>query len=178
MRSDMITIDNKGNGFSDAVEETRRVASYKKLGEKDTLQLQLCTEEMLSLARSVTGEMVATFWLETEGKQYDLHMSTKTVMDKEKRNLLISAASSRKNEAAGSFLGKLRDTFERAMASDPDHSDSFSTEMMEDLANHDFTLTDAEWDHYEQSVLQKISDDVRISIRGGLVEMTVTKIFK
>ena len=34
-----------------------------------------------------------------------------------------------------------------------------------------------EWDGYERSVLRNISDDIRIAIRGGLVEMTVTKDF-
>ena len=34
-----------------------------------------------------------------------------------------------------------------------------------------------EWDRYEQSVLQKLADEVKISIRGNEVKMTVSKSF-
>ena len=44
MRSDVVTIDNKGCGFNDAVEQTKKVASYKGLRKKESLQLQMRTE--------------------------------------------------------------------------------------------------------------------------------------
>ena len=134
------------------------------------------TEEMLSLARSVTGEMQASFWIENEGPQFDLHMSTKTVMDKEKRYHLLSSASSRKNEAAKGFLGKLRDKLEEAMASEVDHSEEeIPADMIGDLANH--PVEDPEWDGYERSVLRRLADAIKISIRGGQVEIIVSKNF-
>ena len=175
MKSDTILIDNQGNGFKDAIEQTKRAAQFRGLNAKETLQLQLCTEEMLCLARSVTGEMKASFWLECEGKHFDLHMSTKTVMDIEKREQLISSSTSRKNEAAKSFLGKLRDAFEEAMLSDPDYYDDIPTEAMEDLANRVIELN--EWDKYEQSILQKVADEVKIGIVRNTVDMTVSKSF-
>ena len=129
---------------------------------------------MLSLARSVTGEIQAAFWLESEGNSFDLHLSTQTVMDREKRNNLIASATSRKNEAARTFLGKLRDAFEKAMASDPNMS--IPDEAMDDLANHPIEIP--KWDEYEQSILRKVADQVRIAIRGRTVDMTVTKRFQ
>ncbi len=176
MKSDIIIIDNQGNGFRDAVAETKRIAGFLKLTDKESLQLQLCAEEMLSLARSVTGEMEASFWLENEGKKIDLNMTTKTVMDKEKRYNLISSSTSQKNEAANSFLGRLRDAFEEAMASDVEHTYyELPAEVASDVA-YWHPETD-EWDGYEQSVLRKLADDIKIYIRGGLVRMTVSKSF-
>ncbi len=174
MKSDIITIDNRGNGFSDALAQTGKAAQYRELNHKESLQLRLCTEELLSLARSVTGELQAVFWVESEGRQFVLHLSTKTVMDREKRNNLLASATSRKNEAASTFLGKLRDTFEAAMLSDPDYS--IPDEAMGDLVNHPIEIP--EWDEYEQSILQKVSDEIKISIRGGMVDMTVSKRFE
>ena len=174
MKSDVIHIDNRGNGFQDALQETAKAAEYRGLSHKEELRLRLCTEEMLSLARSVTGELQASFWLESEGKKFDLHMSTKTVMDREKRERLISSASSRKNEAAHSFLGRLRDAFEAAMVSEPDNS--IPDDALDDLANHPIEIP--EWDEYEQSILRKAADDVKIAIRGGVVDMTVSKSFE
>ena len=176
MKSDVIVIDNAGKGFENAVAETRKVAQYQGLTGKDVLHLELMTEEMLSLVRSVTGEMQASFWIETEGTQFDLHLTTKTVMDKEKRYLLISSASSRKNEAAKTFLGYLRNALEEAMAAEVDHSaNDLPLDVLNDLANH--PIDDPEWDGYERSVLRKVADNVKIAIRGGVVDMTVSKNF-
>ena len=176
MVSDMSRIDNQGNGFRDAVNETKKVAQYRGAKPQDSTQLQLIAEEMLSLARSVTGEMQASFWLECEESRYELHLTTKTVMDKEKRYQLIASSTSRKNEAARSFLGKLRDAFESAMASDVERTYyELPSDIRSDVSG---AVSDGqEWDGYERSVLRNISDDIRIAIRGGLVEMTVTKDF-
>ena len=132
------------------------------------------TEEILSLARSATGEMMASFWLENEGNQYSLHLSTKTVMNKEKRASLLSAATSRKNEAARTFLGRIRNAFEEAMTADVNR-EGIPDEVLYDLPNH--PIEETEWDGLERSILKKVSDQVKISIRGGEVEMTVLKSF-
>ena len=174
MKSDIIRIDNQGSGFQDALAETAKAAQYRELNHKEALQLQLCTKEMLSLARSVTGELEATFWLESMGKHYELHLSTKTVMDREKRNHLLASASSRKNEAAGTFLGKLRDAFEEAMVSDVDYS--IPDIAMDDMVNRNIEIP--EWDEYEQSILHRVADEVKIGIRGGTVDMSVFKSFE
>ena len=176
MKSDVIRIDNQGNGFADAVAETRKVAAYQQLGKKETLRLELITEEMLSLVRSVTGEMEASFWMEGADKRFEFHMTTKTVMDQEKRYLLISSATSRKNEASRSFLGFLRNKLEEAMAAPVDHSDEYLPEdLLSDLAGH--PEDGSEWDGYERSVLRTLTDNIKMSIKGGLVEMTVIKEF-
>ena len=171
MKSDIIKIDNAGNGFRDALIQTSKVAQFRDLTHKETLHLRLCAEEMLSLARSVTGEMQATFWLESEGKKFEMHLSTKTVMDKEKRANLLASATSQKNEAASTFLGKLRDAFEEAMATEAAYN--IPEDALDDLANHPIVFS--EWDEFEQSILKEVADDVKIAIRGDTVDMTITK---
>ena len=175
MKSDMIRIDNQSNGFERAIEETNRVASYQGLNPKETLRLQVIAEEMLSLARSVTGEMEASFWIEGEGKAFNLHLTTRTVMDKDKRYQLLSSATSRKNEAAKGLLGKLRNAFEEAMAAEVDHSDEIPDELIPDTVYQ--SIDDPEWDGYERSVLRSLADEVKIGIRGGTVDMAVSKRF-
>ena len=141
MKSDVILIDNLGNGFGDAVKETKKAAEFRGLSHKDALQLQLMAEEMLSMARSVTGEMQASFWLESQEKAFDLHMTTKTVMDQEKRCTYYELPQ----------------------------------EVLSDLPNR--FIEDPEWDRYEQSILHRLADNVKIDIRGQLVHMTVSKRF-
>lgn len=177
MKSNVINIDNQGNGFENTIEEARKVAAYEALSHKDSLHLQLCAEEMLSLIRSVTGELKASFWIETEGKTFCLHLSTQTVLDKEKRAQLLASSTSGKNEAAKSFLGQLRDLFEQALAAETSHNSDLPEDVLDDLANHTIECTDPEWDEYEQSTLRKLANTIKIGIRGDAVDMTVITSF-
>ena len=177
MKSDVIQIDNGGSGYREAVEETRRVAEYTNLSHSDSLHLQLFTEEMLSMLHSVTGQIQASFWVEAEDKQYRLNVAARTVLDSEQRYLLISSSTSRKNEIARSFLGRLRDAFEEALTSDAEKT---TFELPEFISQSDLpsgSLDAEEWDGYERSVLLKLADDVKIAIKGKQVTMTVSKKF-
>ena len=173
MKSNVITIDNQGNGFENAIEEARKVAAYEALSHKGSLHLQLCAEEMLSLVRSVTGELKASFWIEAENKTFCLHMSTQTVLDREKRAQLLASSTSGKNEAAKSFLGQLREMFEQALTAEADHASELPDDVLDDLPNHTIECTDPEWDEYEQSTLRKLANTIKIGIRGNAVDMTV-----
>jgi hypothetical protein len=44
---------------------------------------------------------------------------------------------------------------------------------MGDLANHE--ISDTEYDGYERSVLCRLADEIKVGIRGGMVDMTVLK---
>ena len=134
MKSDVVVVNSQGDGFTKALEIAKNTAKYEGLSKKSTLHVQLMTEEMLSLASIVTGAESISFWIEKEGDKFAFHFSAKTVMNQEKKAELLSAATSRKNEAAKSFLGKLRDAFENAMLADPDHSEDIPEDIMGDLA--------------------------------------------
>ena len=177
MRTDVISIDNQGNGFGNAIEETKKIAQFNGLNDTDSIHLQLFTEELLSMARSITGEMKASFWIDNEGPSYILNLTTDTVMDKEKRDLLLSASSTRKNDAAKTFLGMLRDAFEEAMLVGDERANFYELpgDIAADVSGR--FVEDLEWDRYESSILLKLADDVRIGIVGGKVHMKVSKTF-
>lgn len=178
MKTDIVMIDNQGKGYIEAADQTRKAAAFRGLSEKDTLQLQLITEETLSMVHSITGDMNAAFWIESaQGKAFEIHLTTKTIMDSQRRYELISSATSRKNEAAKSFLGSLRDAFERALLSGTDAgTSSMPDDVINDVTNR--FIEDVEWDRYEQSILRRLADNIKIDIRGGLVNMTVSKRFE
>ena len=176
MKSDVISIDSMGNGFREAIEQTGKTAAFNGLNQSESLDLQLLTEETLSLVRSITGEVRADFWIESENRTFELHLSTETVMDKEKRRELIESSTTKKNEAATGFLGKLRNAFEEAMTSEVDRQDvDLCEDVIADLPSG--VLGQAEWDGYERSILQTVADQVKIGIRGGKVDVTIRKHF-
>ncbi len=172
MRSDIIIIDNKGNGLEAALQEAESTARFHELNGKETVQLRMLTEELMGLARSVTGEMAGKFWIDSEGKSFTLHLSTKTKMDANKRYQLISSSTSNKNEAAKGFIGMLRDKFETAMMAEEDG-------VCYDFAGNPMNEnnSDEEWDRYERSILRRLADEIKIGVRGGAVEMEVRKQF-
>ena len=176
MKSDIIQIDNHGKGFSTAVNEAQKVAETENLSHTNTLHLQLLTEEMLSMLKSVAGDTNASFWIENEGSTFNLQLTTKAALDSLRRKELIESSTSKKNEAAVGFLGKLRDLFEKAMLTESDSQlCDLSKEELDDLAGREFYGVD--WDGYERSVLHKVADNVKIGIRGQEVRMTVIKDF-
>ena len=170
-KSDLVQIDNQWGGYNEAVAETRRMAEFCGLNRKDSLRMQLFTEEMMSMLQTVTGETKATFWITCAGRHVEMHMETKTVMDKQKRALLIASSKSGKNDAARSFLGRLRSFFEQAMLSDQEETIYALSPGSEERP------AGVDWDRYEQSVLNRLADDVRIGIRGDTVSMIVCKTF-
>ena len=149
------------------------MAECNALGREDSLRLQLFTEEMLNMIRTVAGDVKASFWIEREGSRYDLLLTANTVMNRRKRELLIASATSGENDASKGFLGRLRNAFEQAMVSDERSNRIYYKKAQELHADR----SAEEWDRYEQSVLQKLADEVKISIRGDEVKMTVSKSF-
>ena len=175
MRSDTYPLQQFSTDFKAIPEMAEKAAAYNELDKRSAQRLRLLSEELICMLPPLLIYGDGSFWIENEGSQFDLHMATKTIMDKEKRYNLLSTASSRKNEAAKGFLGKLRDKLEEAMAAEVDHEEEIPMDIIGDLANH--LIENPEWDGYERSVLRRLADTIKIAIRGGQVEIIVSKNF-
>ena len=178
--------------------EAEKVAAYKGLSPRNRLHLRLLTEEMMGMMRSITGETDGEFWIEDEDGEYQLHLSVNTWMDSAKRDRLLSASTSGKNESAKGLMGRLRDFFDRgadedvAAFSSPlllpemmEHSSTpaldwewsmmrYESELSARMSNNEAGAREA-WDELEKSVVAKVADEVKVSIRGDRVEMIIYK---
>ena len=170
VKSIPVEIDNTGNGYREAMQQTALMAEFNVLSQTQTLRLQLLAEEMIGMVRTLTGEVKSTFWIECVKNKYDLRVSTETVMDRHKRRALIAASTGPTGEASRSFIGRLRDVFQQAMASE---TDRVAFELGEPGGSER-----KQWDRYEHSVLLRLADNVRIDIRGRTVTLMVSKVFK
>ena len=193
MRTDIITVSSSGSRIETALEQVEKVAAYKGLDKKSTLWLRLLTEEMMGMMRSITGETQGKFWIEDEDGEYRLHLQVNTWMDFDKREKLLNASTSGKNEAAKGLMGRLRNFFDQAgdssdmMILDSDMMDfgtgstlnwewsmnayraSIRQRMDEDVKAREI------WDELEQSVVTHVADEVKVSIRGGKAELIILK---
>ncbi len=201
MKSDVILVGSDGKGLVDALNQVESVAVFKGLSEKDSLHLRLLAEEMLGMLRAIVGDVDADFWLEDEKKYFQLHLKAETLMDPEKREALLGASTSGKNQAARGIIGKLRDIFAEAIEArnadvplsvyddwrfESGMSMGGNMPMMAyaggwSLNQYRSSLTrnhlDA-WDELEKSVLAKLADEVQIFIQGTTVEMVIFKKIK
>ena len=198
MKTDVIAVSSKGSQIEKALNQVDKVAAYKDMTGKNALHLRLLTEEMMGLMRSITGEAEGRFWIEDENEVYELHLQVTTRMNSAKRNQLLSAASSGKNESAKGLMGRLRDFIDRG--ADEDIAGLTSPLLLNNTFEHSTTPTldwewsmveyeDAlsvrirqdeaaaqeAWDELEKSVVARVADDVKVSIKGRNVEMTIVK---
>ncbi len=192
MRTDVITVSSNGKQMSAALEQVEKMASFKGLSSKGTLQLRLLTEEMMGMMRSITGEKEGQFWIEDEDGVYQLHLRMNTIMDPAKREQLLGASTSGKNEAARGLMGRLRDFFEQgdnlgalpyfmSEADDPtaatmrwEWSMNAYQNTLQDYMEQDQRAREA-WDELEKSVVTHVADEIKVFIRGGQTEMTIIK---
>ena len=197
MKTDVIVVSSRGNRMETALGQAEKVAAYKGLSGKDALQLRLLTEEMLGLMRAVTGETEGKFWIEDEDGMYRLHLQVKTRLNSEERQQLLSVSSTGKNESAKGLMGRLADFFD--WGSDDDLAAYSSPLLMPDALEYssspaldwewsmmryenalsarisqDEAAREA-WDELEKSVVRHVADDVRVSIRNGVAEITILK---
>ena len=200
MKTDVIVVSSKGTQMEAALTQVDKVADYKGLAPKDALHLRLLAEEMMAMMRSITGETQGKFWIEDADGTYELHLQEATRMTSVKREKLLSTATSGKNESARTFMGKLRDFFERGADEDIaahtspllipgmyEHSSTLTPDWEWSMTQYERALSSAvnqkdesamkAWDELEKSVVAHVADDVKVSIRNQQVEMIIIKKF-
>jgi hypothetical protein len=200
MKSDTIIVSNTGSRMDEALNQAELVGAYKHLSDKSILHLRLLTEEMMGMMRSITGEQSGKFWIEDDGDTYKLHLLVDTRMNTAKREHLLAASTSGKNESAKGFMGRVMDFFDRNADEDVV---AFSSPLLMSGAyeNGQDILHDVEWsmlkyrqdvydnkddgnsaalaawDELEKSVVAHVADEVKVRIRGQQAELIIYKKF-
>lgn len=192
MKTDVIVISSEGNNMETALDQVDKIAAYKELSPKNAMYLRLLTEEMMAMMRAITGDVNGEFWIEDNDGVYELHLRVSSLIDDKRREQLLSASTSGKNEATRGFMGKIRSFFEPSNGVSM-FSTGFAgggspamygscTWSMEDyrdqLRQYYESNGNADreaWDELEKSVVAKVADDVKVSIRGRLVKMIIIK---
>ena len=191
MKTDVIKISSEGENMEAALAQVDKVSAYKGLSSKDAITLRLLAEETLAMMRAIAGDVNGEFWIEDTDGTYELHLLVRTLVDDRIREQLLAASASGRNEANRGFMGKIRSFFEPAYGvpvfaagfagGAPQMYESY-TWSMEDYRDQlrqyrEMNGQDNQdaWDELEKSVVAKIADDVKVSIRGRNVEMTIIK---
>jgi hypothetical protein len=191
MKTDVIVISNDGNNMKAVLDQVDALAAREGLSPENALFLHLLGEETLALMRAITGEVDGEFWIENRENVYELHLKVETLIDADERKKLLSASTTGRNEATQGFRGKLRAFFQPS-ADVPVFESGFAYGAPQMYGNYVWSMEDYReqlrqyreqnakgsheaWDELEKSVLSRVADDVRVSILGRTVEMTIVK---
>ena len=204
MITEKITITKSGSGMDEALSTTENAADKMSLTSREKLRLRLLAEEMMSMVRSVTGDLTATFWLEAEGKTFTLHIEAKSELSYSKRRELLSASTTGKNAANLGIMDKIRGIIEAGIYGLEEGFElqaKYGTGMFSygAMGLEDFGMSEAvyawsmqkyrndleagrndnpdEWDELEKSIIANIADDVSVGILRDKAVLTVTKKF-
>ena len=193
MKTDVITISSSGENMEAALQQAEKTAAYKGLSKKNAIHLRLLTEEMMGMMRSIAGKVEGKYWIEDEDGTYQLHLKVHAIMNDEKREKLISASTSGKNEATKGIMGKIRAFFEPA-EDNPLYVTSMMTDGPEGLTDMSWSMYSyreqleryleekrdgaAEaWDELEKSIVARLADDVVVGVKGDRIDLIITKKF-
>ena len=196
MKTEKISINNRELGMTVALVMTEKLGAEQGLERKQILHLRLLAEELFSMLRSLTGEVDAEYWLEYEGKRFDIHMKSDVRLTDELRQQFLSASTSGENAAAKGVMGKLRVMIAEALVTRPSVpafslglvSAASPTAQVAGANAYQWSMEkykaevkkqeDAEsWDELEKSIVANIADEVSVRIIGANVEIIVTKAF-
>ena len=192
MKTDVIVVSSKGNQVEEVLKLADKTAAYKELSPKGALYLRLLAEEMMSMVRALAEDIQGKVWIEDEDGVYQLNLQVEGDMSSKKRKQLISASSSGKNEAAQGIMGKIRSFFEF----DEDYPVFFDMSLVDDVGDVYQSMSwsldvyrdqvqermrqekegaKAAWDELEKSVISRVADDVKVSIKGREIKMVIIK---
>ncbi len=188
MKSDVIAVSSREDQIDLVLEQAEQVAAYQKLSARGALHLRLLSEEVMSMMRAIAGDVRGEYWIENKGERYELHLKVRTNVDPRMREQLLGASKSGKNEASRGFMGKIRAFFEPVegmpllLDPNPDgmYSDmawtmsAYQQQIRRNVEQEREGAAEA-WDELEKSLVAHLADDVKVSIRGRDVEMTVYK---
>ena len=204
MKTNEISVTSRGLGIHEALGKTETLGQESGLNQEEVLHLRLLAEELFGLLNGIAGDVEASYWMEIEDKNFELHMKSWIEMTSEMREKLLSASSSGENDAAKGFIGKLRDMIAVKLLPSEEGPSMLALAMMNaawSFSDSDFTdispevwsmqeyISEVEvnreqnadaqeaWDELEKSIIAKVADEVRVNIQGSSVEITIYKAF-
>ena len=207
MTTDKIMVYSEGKGIPEALKEAERFADYEKLEAEDGLYVRLLSEEMMGLVKGITGGFEGQFWIESDPEGCRICLRADACMDRSKKKKLIALSSGGKNESSVGIMEMLRRIVVNAINDPEEAEDlppyyqddeliygmtgvrsdggidpmdfEWSLIQYKNMVENEKQNNKAleAWDELEKSIVAKTADDVRVGVRGDIVELTIIKRF-
>lgn len=201
MKTNIIKVTDTVAQRSAILDEAESAAKYNNLSSKATLQLRLLAEELTCMIPELLTYNDGKFWVENEGNDYTINLeliaSSYVGLDVEN---ILAVSTSGKNSAKG-FVSKIKNMlaiYFSDSAADVDvmnqvlpsfYADESSVfinaaplswsldEYRSNVSSQENYKEKEAWDELEKSIIASLADDVKVSIVGKEVKLTIEKKF-
>ena len=207
MKTDICTISSDKSTFSAIFAEVDKSAEYNKLPKKQALQLRLLAEELVGMLPELLEIGSGKFWIENDGKDFELHASVKAEnLSMDNKEDILAISKSGENAASKGIINKIRLVAENmldlmsegyidtsGLASDTEYYDFYNmgatmSHVYNDAWQSAWSLSsykqyagdnrDTEaWDELEKSIIANLADDVIVGVIGKKVDIIIKKKF-
>ena len=194
MQSNVCKIEKGATVLDEIILESEKVARYNDLGRKETLQLRLLCEELISMLPSIISDFSGEVWIDSIDNNYEICLKVVVdSMDVVTRDQLIKVSKENKNSSVVGITGKIRAVFDYMLMSDSDpmlapagrygfyagmdYSQIWSLQQYKDSIDNGSDEDSEKKDELERSILVKLADDVTVGVKGKSVSIIIKKRF-
>ena len=203
MKTNLISIYGDLKGQSAAMLEAEHFTEYLGLTGKNAMHIRLLTEEAVSLVHGIIPNFKGDFQIESEKSEKGILcricVSANADVSDGQEEKLLAVSTSGKNEDAKGIMGKIRQILRWSMQHTDDeqfvkqswfemgcnafHTTPSAVDRYWTLSNYRSNVAEntemcrEERDELEKSIIAKLSDEVKVSIRGGKAEVIIEKCF-
>lgn len=198
MKSKEYVLSSQGSDNRNIPNEAESTALKNRLDEKSALRLRLLAEELICMLPQLLHYGAGKFWVETSGRDYELHLNV--TIDKTHDydvDRILAVSSSGQNAAAKGIIGKMIVAVESMLGknensidddpygvwrrglADYDEETIWSLEAYKDAFSSENAKQEYsdDWDELERSIIANLADEVRVGVRGGKINIVVLKSF-
>ena len=191
MKTDVITLDNKGDYLQVALDRIEGLAKAAPLSGKDSLYLRLMAEELFGIVSADAGDFTAKFWAENNDNDYRvvLEADAKELSDSAKKDLISISSSGENTDNFGIMdkVGSLFSFFAKGGASNASAAFGYGyNESADDISwsLKDYRTTvkdknlDAPLEELSKSVIANVVDDIVVGVKDKKVKIELFKTFE
>ena len=134
------------------------------LTNKNARQLELITEETISLIYNLIGNTPSRIWIEGSGLSYRTHLAFDAEIESDKYKKLIGLSSSGKNEALSGVASRIFEAIILGLDSLKTNKDNYEWKMERENMSQD---------EISESILASLSDEIKVGVTKDYVELSV-----
>ena len=197
MKSDIYTLESLESDFRAIPAEAEKVAGYNGLDDKSTRRLRLLSEEMICMLPQLLIYGKGQFWIENEGRNYELHLHVKPDdTDSFDREAVIGVSTNKKNAAAKGIISKIccmvetmldenakiakENPYGFSMAYSPAYPGGMTWSLLSyrnALSEPESNERSEEWDELEKSIISKLADEVKVWLENDSTQVVIERYF-
>ena len=171
-RTDTYRLYDTDDPIQRVIKATEQYGNRLRLKQKNIMQLQLISEELIGIVRNIIEDAKATFWIEGTGLMSRIHLHMPTSVESAEYQKLMKLSTSGRNEAVQNLSGKIWQMTMNGILQKKDDEDkkgrSYTWSLREFESTGDTSLLG-------ESILASMANDVKVKVTKKSVELIVIK---